>query len=182
MKIPDWTQEQISKWPTDQVKTVRDRALLHGAQEIADHCGQILAERDATKKAAMTTQPGKRSQQNANELHFVCKPKDKGVTSNDDGTVWSGTWVVAKSQAEHVAKVKGMVCLHLARAEPSYLQGIVLDWRTAERGKTYAEDGRETKTKHGVDFLLQLTSTPLSWKGDATGEKGYGYEEPTEKF
>jgi hypothetical protein len=180
MKIPNWTLEQISKWSTDQVKLVRDRALQQGVQEIVDRCNQILAERLPAKKITKTIQLGKRNRQNANELHFVCKPKDKGVTFNADGTAWSGTWVVGKPQAEHVVKVKGMVCLHLTRTEPSYRQGIVLDWRPAERGKVYAEDGRETKTKYGIDFLLKLTDAPLNWKGDATGEKGYGYEEPTE--
>ncbi len=178
MKIPSYTQEQISRWSIDQVKLVRDRALQQGVQELVDRCNQSLSERLAAKKAPRPTQPPKRSRQNANELHFVCKPNGKGVTFNNDGTAWSGTWVVGRLQAEHVAKIRGMVCLHLGRAEPSYLQGIVLDWRPEERGKVYAEDGRETKTKYGIDFLLKLTDAPLSWKGDATGEKGYGYEEP----
>jgi len=180
MKIPNLTPEQISKWSIEEVKRVRDRALKIGAQNIVDLCEHSIAERAAVKKPARPTDPGKRNRQNATELHFVCKPKDKGVTFNNNGTAWSGTWVVARDQAEYITKINGVVCLHLARAEQSYLQGVALDWQPAEREKTYAEDGREVKTKYGVKFLLKLIDTPMTWKGNATGEKGYGYETPKE--
>lgn len=95
---------------------------------------------------------------------------------NPDGTVWTGTWVVARHQAERAARNGAYVALHLARDETSYMQGIVKDWRRSERDAEYAEN-QEAKTRHGVDFLLELTATALPWVGDGTGEKGYGYRD-----
>jgi len=60
----------------------------------------------------------------------------------------------------------------------SYLQGVVRDWRTHERERAYAED-QLVKTKFGIDFLIELTSEPLRWHGDGSGEKGYFYGERT---
>ena len=103
--------------------------------------------------------------------HFVC-PREKGVTPNGDGTIWTGTWVVEKGNAEKSAKYGAYVALHTARAEMSYLQGNVKDWRRAKRDDQYA-DGRRVKIEFGVDFLLEPTNQPHQWNGEGSGEKGY---------
>jgi hypothetical protein len=74
-------------------------------------------------------------------------------------------------------KIGGYVALHVAKSKPSYLQGIVRDWRIQEREPTYSE-GQLVKTQFGIDFLIELTGEPLEWHGDGSGEKGYYYGEP----
>lgn len=79
-------------------------------------------------------------------------PDEKGITRNPGGTVWTGTWVVDKNHAESAVKIGGCVALHVAKSEPSYLQGVVRDWRTHKREPAYAE-GQIVKTKFGVDSV-----------------------------
>jgi hypothetical protein len=61
--------------------------------------------------------------------------------------------------------------LHVTKSQPSYLQGILRDWRIQEPEPTYSE-GQLVKTKFGIDFLIALTHEPLNWQGDGSGEKG----------
>jgi hypothetical protein len=112
-----------------------------------------------------------RSGQFVSCFHFVC-PEEKEVTRNQDGTIWSGTWVVSEENAEMSLRHGGHVALHASRAEPSYLRGLIRGWRKSQRKGEYA-DGVPVKTQYGIDFLLEPTNEQLSWVGDATGEKGY---------
>lgn len=82
--------------------------------------------------------------------------------------------MVDKNHAERAVKVEAYVALHAAKSEPSYLQGIVRDWRVQRREPTYAE-GQTAKTEFGIDFLMELTDKPRQWQGDGSGEKGYFY-------
>jgi hypothetical protein len=112
-----------------------------------------------------------RSNQVVVGFHFVCD-RGKGLESNSDGTIWTGTWVVDSAHAERAARIQAYVALHSSKAEPSYLQGIVKDWRTSPRAREYAE-GRPVRIESGIDFLLELTDQPYDWSGDGSGEKGY---------
>jgi hypothetical protein len=127
-------------------------------------------------------------------FHFVCD-KGKGVTTNLDGTIWAGTWVVAQVHAERAEKI-GLTwhCIRRRRSRltfrasskagvgqvvgrrhnqnSAYLQGIIKGWRRTSRGK-------EAQSEFGIDFLLEPTSEPHQWKGDGAGEKGYLWSAPT---
>jgi hypothetical protein len=96
------------------------------------------------------------------------------VQLNSDGTFWTGTWVVDKEHATKGLELGAYVALHKNRSELSYRQGIIVDWRRSERENSYA-DGQETKTRYGIDFLVQPADGRFAWCGDATGEKGYFY-------
>ena len=109
-------------------------------------------------------------------FHFVCA-REKGVTRNPDGTLWSGTWVVAEKQAEQALKTGAYVALHESKSEPSYLQGAMKGWRPAPRARRYGE--QEVKITSGIDFLIEPTSQPVEWVGDGAGEKGYARESST---
>jgi hypothetical protein len=106
--------------------------------------------------------------------HLVCRPEEKGVTRNPDGTVWSGTWVVAEKQAERSLKAGAYVALHANHAEPSYLHGIVKAFRRTKREDAYAE-GQKVKTPIGTDFLLEITDQSIEWRGRGTVERSYVY-------
>ena len=84
--------------------------------------------------------------------------------------------MVDKNHAERAVKIGAHVALHVAKSEPSYLQGVVKSSRTHERESAYAE-GQVVKTKFGVDFLIEPTHDPVQWHGDGSGEKGYFYGE-----
>ena len=101
-------------------------------------------------------------------------PANWGVTRNQDGTIWSGTWVVAVANAKDGEKYGSLVALHATRTDPSYLQGTIKAWLKKPRERKYAE-GQEVRTKFGIDFLFEPSSNPLPWQGDATGEKGYAW-------
>jgi hypothetical protein len=169
----EWTAESIARLTVDQVKALRENGAKRKAQPTVDLCEADLARRNAlrTKRPKAFPHIG----EVVRGFHFVC-PDEKGVTRNPDGTVWTGTWVVDKNHAERAVKIGGYVALHVAKSEPSYLQGVVRSWRTHEREPSYAE-GQLVKTKFGVDFLIDLTNESLEWHGDGSGEKGYFYGE-----
>ena len=80
---------------------------------------------------------GNRNDQYVSEFHFIC-PSELAVTRNQDGTIWTGTWVVAEEHAERSAKYGSLVSLHSSKAEPSYLQGTVVAWRKSARKQRYS--------------------------------------------
>jgi hypothetical protein len=82
--------------------------------------------------------------------HLVCRPEEKGVTRNADGTVWSGAWVIAEKQAERLLRAGAYVALHASHGEPSYLHGII---------KAYRRNNREAATLK--DKTLRHLSSPL---------------------
>jgi hypothetical protein len=98
------------------------------------------------------------------------------VEKNQDGTIWSGTWVVNVDHARRALEKGSYVALHVTKSSPSYLQGIVKCWRRNKRKDP------ASKIKCGIDFLLhELNDVPVAWRGEGTGEKGYYYgddEEP----
>ena len=177
----DWTAERIAALPTDAVKALRQNASRLGEMSVLTLCDAELSRRTPTREKParvtnVTAEP--RDGQVVVGFHFVC-PQGKGVTTNSDGTVWTGTWVVDKIHAERAARIGAYVALHTAKSELSYLQGVVKDWRKMEREQEYA-DGRPVKIEFGVDFLLEITNEPYGWKVDGSGEKGYVWNTPKE--
>jgi hypothetical protein len=169
-----WTAEKIAAKSKDEIKALRENAIKHGAHDVLALCDAQLSKSGTPKRAP--TVSSKRNRRNASVIgyHFVCRPEEKGVIRNPDGTAWSGTWVVAADQAEESLKAEGYVALHLSHAEPSYLQGKIKAWRRSKRERAYAE-GQEVKTPMGTDFLLEITSLPLEWRGEGKMERSYVY-------
>lgn len=171
----EWTAERIARLTCDEVKTLRKNAATRKAQQTVDLCDVDLARRNPHRSERPKALKYSHIGEVVHGFHFVC-PTEKGLTRNADGTVWTGTWVVEKNHAERAVKIGGYVALHVAKSEPSYLQGIVRDWRPQEREPAYAE-GQLVKTRFGVDFLIEVTNEPLQWHGNGSGEKGYFYGE-----
>jgi hypothetical protein len=170
-----WTKEKISEQSNDQLKSLRDNAEKHGRHDIAGLCIEELSQRKPKRvKALKNLQFEDRAGQYVSEFHFVC-PNELGVTHNEDGTIWTGTWVVAEEHAQNAIRFGAQVALHSLKSEKSYLCGVVVDWRKRPRENHYTGD-QETQTKEGIDFLLKLSETPLAWVGDGSGEKGYAWK------
>lgn len=170
--MPEWTAERIAQLNQDDIKALRENATRYKRGAIIELCDAELASRrpQRAKKVGNT----RRSDRDVvHGFHFVCS-NEQGVTRNIDGTVWTGTWVVDKIHAERATKIGAYVALHASRSDPSYLQGIVRDWRPRKRAPQYADD-RPARIPFGVEFLIELINEPKQWQGDATGEKGYWY-------
>jgi hypothetical protein len=167
--LTDWATKVVS-YTKDQIKNLRENAIKRGEEAIAAICDAELESRKPLRPKET-----KRSSSHLGEVvlgfHFIC-PKEQGIERAANGQFWSCTWVVARAHAEMASKIGSYVALHTRKSEPSYAQGIVKDFRISPRQREYAE-GRKVKNEIGVDFLIEPTSDPKIWKGDATGEKGY---------
>jgi hypothetical protein len=169
----DWTSERIAELSIEQVKTLRENAKKQGSNAVIEMCDAEIGRRTPARNKAprVSAKSETRDDGVVMGFHFVCD-RGKGVTSNPDGTIWTGTWVVDQVHAARGEKIRAYVALHATKAEPSYLQGIIKGWRRVAREQEYAE-GRPVKIENGIDFLLEPTSEPYQWNGDGAGEKGY---------
>ena len=169
-----WTKEKIAALAGAQLTTLRENAIRLQSKDVADMCDEELANRKPIK---MNKLPGFSGQDHAGqyvaEFHFVC-PNELGVTRNSDGTIWTGTWVVATDHAKSAVERNSLVALHSLKAEPSYMQGIVIDWRKNVRQSRYTGD-HESQIAEGIDFLFNPSDRPSDWQGDGAGEKGYAW-------
>jgi hypothetical protein len=82
--------------------------------------------------------------------------------------------VVDEAHAEAAVKYGSMIALHIAKAEPSYLQGKIRGWKKQAR-QPRNNDGDLVSNSEGIEFEFEPTNNPLSWQGDAAGEKGYAW-------
>jgi hypothetical protein len=174
MKI-EWTADQIAKRSTEEVQSLRKNADKLRRQEIVALCDAELTHRKPTPMKTLRT---KRSDENhigqyVSEFHFVC-PKELGIKREDDGLIWTGTWVVSPAHAKTAEDCGSLVALHTSRAEPSYLQGVIKAWRKSRREPRYSDD-QLVKTEFGIDFQFEPTDKSIPWVGDATGERGYAW-------
>jgi hypothetical protein len=167
----EWTKEKLSNLSDEQIKSLRENAVKRGAMEIVGLCDEILLNRKPPKKAKQPKEALNRTGQYVSEFHFVC-PEELGVTRNSDGTIWSGTWVIAKEHAIAAERYGSLVALHSVKAEHSYVQGTVKAWRKGPRERKYSGEAN-AKTPFGIEFLITPQSNASEWKGDASGEKGY---------
>jgi hypothetical protein len=152
--------------------------MKRGSHAIVDLCDAEMARRTPARNKSPRAKPASESRHNQVVIgfHFVCD-KEKGVTTNSDGTIWTGTWVVDRIHAQRAEKIRAYVALHATKANPSYLQGIVKGWRRTSREPEYA-DGRPVKIELGIDFLVEPTNEPYQWNGAGAGEKGYLWGAP----
>jgi hypothetical protein len=172
----EWSAEKIALLKTiEEVKSLRDNAEKRGNTEIVDLCKVELDRRKPVrpKGLARVRDQESRAGQYVSEFHFVC-PNESEVKRDPDGSIRTGTWVVAAANAETAVKYGSLVALHITKAEPSYLQGRVKAWAKQAREPRNADD-ELVKTEFGIEFLLEPTHTPLPWKGDSSGEKGYAW-------
>jgi hypothetical protein len=170
----DWTAEKIADLPLDQIKILRANCANKGADNIVVLCDAEILKRTPPRKVSSPKQERRSNNDTVVGYHFVCRPEEKGVTRNPDGTVWSGTWVVAARRAEKSLQAGAYVALHLSHAERSYMHGKMKGWRRSKREREYAE-GQEVKTEEGTDFLLELTDEQVEWRGEGTVERSYVY-------
>jgi hypothetical protein len=173
--MAQWTKDRIADLSSDQIKSLRENAAKYGRPEIVDLCDEELLRQRPPRLRKGSDGPNEDHRGHyVSEFHFVC-PTELGISRNPDGTIWTGTWVVAKEHAEKAVKYRALVSLHLSKAELSYLQGTIKDWRRSPRQPRYSGDQR-TQITEGIDFLVEPSDTPTPWKGDAAGEKGYEWK------
>ena len=167
----EWNAEKVSALTTDQIKTLKENAA--GKSELLEAlCDEELAKRKPKKIKLLKSHD--HGETVPLGFHFKCV-KGQGLV-NDERGVWTGVWVVAKDLAEKAAQAGSYVALHERKAEPSYLQGKILDCRVKPRERRYAED-QEVKTPWGMEFLIEPTDQPYGWVGDSAGERGYAWPE-----
>src|SRR5690348_6113802 len=109
------SREKIESYDSDKSKTLRENATRLGKQDVVDLCDQILLSRKPPKKPKSIKTSESTNGHYVSEYHFVC-PNELGVTRNADGTVWSGTWVVAQKTATASEKYGAVVALHPRKA------------------------------------------------------------------
>jgi hypothetical protein len=159
-----WDEQGVADLPTAKLRALRDNAMRKGAVEVVALCDAELAKRP-TKAARRQRKAAKGgSGRYVVGFHFGARA-DKGVTVCPDGTFWSGIWIVARDHAERAPKVGAYLALHETKAEPSYRQGLITDWRRGTRA--------EGKIGEGMEFLVRPTDRPYDWVGAGSGERGY---------
>ncbi len=170
----EWTQEKIATLSGQEISSLRANATKSGRQDIVGLCNAELERRKPVRvRRAMEGGNEDRRGQYVRAFHFVC-PSELGVTRSQDGGIWTGTWVVAVEHAERALKYGAVVALHTSKAEPSYLQGPIKDWRKSPRELRYTGE-QTTQKEEGIDFFFQFSDSPMQWIGEATGEKGYDW-------
>ena len=158
-----WDEQRLAALTIPQLQNLRKNAMRTGAIEVAALCDAELAKK-RPGRAAARQRVAASGESYVIGFHLVARA-DKGVTINPDGTFWSGVWVIARIHAERAPRVNAYLALHETKAEGSYRQGVIRDWRVTARAGCKIEDG--------VEFLVEPTDRPYDWHGTGTGEKGY---------
>ena len=105
-----WTAEKIAGLGVDQVKDLRGNAAKRGAQGIVDLCDAELVRRRARRRTKRSNSSKQiHNGETVHGFHFVC-PTEKGITRNQDGTIWTGTWVVDKNHAKRCGEDRRICC------------------------------------------------------------------------
>lgn len=153
-----WSIEKVQNLDTERVKSLRANALRLGEDEVASLCDQVLVERKVIKS---------KPNRHIAELHYHC-PSRLNLTQVADGRFRSGNWVIAEQHCDSVVKNGAILALHENRSSKSFFQGRIIDWETAP-----PEIKPSELEFHRAIFLVEPTSEPLDWFGEATGERGY---------
>jgi hypothetical protein len=159
-----YTDEQLAALNDAEIHNLRENAIRHRDDELAERCNILLVERAPKKRRTKTGNSASKKTHVVCEYHFVCQ-QDTGTKIESDDRFWSGVWVVDERNAVDAARYGATLALHVARAADSYRQGTVVDYRSAARFTGV----RET----GIEFLVQKTDAPQKWYGSGTGERGY---------
>jgi hypothetical protein len=161
------TAESVSKYSVDELKNLRANALRLGSPEVVSLCDSELQRRKPSKKSTHKATFGSAARgRPVRGFHFVC-PKELGVTSTGGGSFRTGIWAVAAAVAERAQAVGAYVAFYNSKSELSYLQGVMKGWHQLER--------KNKAIPNGIEFIVDPTDTPLPWRGDGAGERGYYY-------
>jgi hypothetical protein len=165
MKAPVWTPEKLKALTRNQLEQLRDNAKRLSNSELAANCDAQLATRAEPKRAART--PSRRASETDVVVgyHFVCQA-DRVVQVKEDGTFWSGSWVVSEQNVQTSLRYGAYLALHASKTEPSYRQGKIVDFRKTSRSMV-------ARNEDGIEFKVQSEATPYHWVGAGAGEKGY---------
>jgi hypothetical protein len=166
--VHSYTPEKLSGWDTAKLRTLCENAVRQGANDLVAMCEYELALRKPHARVRLAQEEHSENSF-VSEYHFVCA-KDRGVIGSGPGRFWSGAWVVAEANVKRSIECGAYLALHETKAEVSYRQGKILDYRIGTRDMI-------DKQNHGIEFLIEETGIPLEWSGGGSGEKGYKWEE-----
>lgn len=165
MKSPLWDVEALSKLDKSQLQALLANANRLNNGELAARCEQELLRRVPEKAKRASAKENNTEGDFVAGYHFVCAGS-RGAIINDDGTFWTGSWVVARENVDKSIKFNAYVALHESKNEMSYLQGDIVEYRLRERDMV-------DKENVGIEFRCRKTTKPLMWNGGGSGEKGY---------
>ncbi|MBX3581896.1 MAG: hypothetical protein KF810_08380 [Rhizobiaceae bacterium] len=160
-----YTPEVLADWERGKLELLRDNARRLGAEDVLQMCERELARRVPQTPRKRQTGSEHAEGDVVTGYHFVCA-RGRGVTESTDGRFWSGSWVVAERNVRESLKYGAHLALHETKAEPSYRQGEIVDYRRSPRDMI-------DKDNEGIEFLVQETGQSYDWVGAGAGEKGY---------
>ncbi|WGD29600.1 hypothetical protein AncyloWKF20_17800 [Ancylobacter sp. WKF20] len=179
IKPPVWSTERLRGMETSQIKQLLANAEARGVADLAALCQEVLDERGPATRSPTARASSGRTASGASkpsavtrttrggvrELHFVCE-NDRGVTADGERFFWTGYWIVPEDEAIKAVEAGAKLALHKSRADMSYRQGKIRDYRIAP------EDVGK-KRNVGIEFLVAADDEPLAWSGEGADEKGY---------
>jgi hypothetical protein len=172
-QLHPWTPEKLAAKNKKEVEVIRENAVKKGVSDLVEMCDLDLEKRKPpAKPRGITSTSAHSSDEFVEGYHFVCKSA-RGVTEDTAGKFRTGSWVVAESNVQKSLTYGAYVALHESRQDTSYRQGKLLGYRRTIRDMLADENGGETKIEEGIELLVEETTQPYSWVGEATGEKGY---------
>jgi len=162
-----YTPEKLVGWELAKLRALHENAIRLGEEALAEMCAQEIESRKPQKTSRLQSEHSENSF--VSEYHFVCA-KDRGVMAGGPGRFWSGSWVVAEANVKKSIEYGAHLALHETKAERSYRQGKIVDYRRGERDMI-------DKDNFGIEFLIEEDNNSLVWAGGGSGEKGYKWEE-----
>lgn len=164
-----WPDERLAAQTLEQLKSLRINAERLGSDQIVAACDRELAKRAPARKPRTMATSTRNSSGVVVGYHFVCQD-DRGVTQLGEGKFATASWVVAEDRVRNSLAYGAYVALHESRAEPSYRQGKLIGYDLKPRNML---DSNSAKTRMGIEFVVASTTDAYAWVGEATGEKGY---------
>jgi hypothetical protein len=149
-------RDRLEKMTDPELRQVKLNAVKKNRHDIAAICAEILSIRNPSKNSK-----GKI----VVEFHFICLT-GLNLFPLEHGLYKSGQWVVAEKHCKKAKVYGSMVALHKQKSQLSYFQGKILDYRRVLHVETQ---------RWRIEFILDPTSQPLAWYGNAAGERGYRY-------
>ena len=165
MKEPLWSLERLASLDKIQIKSLINNANRLKNSSLVQLCEQELLARVPLKRVRETNKESEIIADFVAGYHFVCGGR-RGVIDNEDGTFWTGSWVVARDNVDKSIKFGAYVALHEVKNELSYLQGDIIGYRLRERDMV-------DKENVGIEFHCHKSAIGLMWNGGGSGEKGY---------
>jgi hypothetical protein len=111
MKTPIWTSNKLKALTRSQLEQLRDNAKRLSNSELVANCEAELATRAEPRRAARALSSRTSDTDVVVGYHFVCQT-DRGVEVNEDGTFWSGSWVVSEQNVQNSLRYGAYLALH----------------------------------------------------------------------